>query len=330
VNAHPAIGTSVVNCVAYQAGRRIGDVTLDDISEFLKGTDTLLWLGLREPDIKLLRKVQEEFQLHELAIEDALHAHQRPKLEAYGESVFVVLETAQMVNNTIDFGETHIFVGRNFIVTVRHGPSVSYAAVRNKCELSPQKLAMGPGFALYAVMDFIVDNYQPVVDRLKIDFEELEKSILDDSFNRHSIADLYRIKSELIKLRDAAMPIRDICAHLIRFHEDVVHKELRAYYRDVEDHVARISTTLDALREMLTTAIQVNLALVTVGQNEVVKRLAGWGAILAIPTIIFSMYGMNFRFMPELATRWAYPVVVAATVAACSLLYRRLRKSGWI
>ena len=320
----------IVNCVAYRAGKSLGNIPVDDISEVLKEPQTFVWLGIHEPDTQLLRKTQEEFSLHELAIEDAQHAHQRPKLETYADSLFIVVDTAQLVNDEVQFGETHLFVGKNFIVTIRHGSSVSYATVRQKCETAPQRLGMGPGYALYSVIDFIVDNYQPVAERLQARFQELEQEIFDKSFDRESISKLYKLKGELIKLRDAVGPINDISAQLIRFHEEIVHKELRPYFRDIEDHVSRIIKGTDTIREMLTTAIQVNLALVTVGQNEVVKRLAGWGAILAIPTVIFSMYGMNFRVMPELGGRYAYPLVVGATATACVLLYRRLVRAGWI
>lgn len=320
----------IVNCIAYRAGKSLGDISIDTIGEILKEPDTLVWLGVHEPDTHLLRKVQEEFSLHDLAIEDAQHAHQRPKLEAYGDSLFIVVETAQIQNDKVYFGETHLFVGRNFIITIRHGSSVSYAAVRQKCEAIPHRLAIGPGFALYSIVDFIVDNYQPVAESLQARFEELELDMFEKSFDRDTIADLYRLKGELIKLRNAVMPINDISSQLIRFHEGVVRKELRPYFRDIEDHVSRIIKMTDTVREMLTTAIQVNLALVTVGQNEVVKQLAGWGAILAIPTVVFSMYGMNFRFMPELDSHWGYPLVIGATLTACTLLFRRLRRAGWL
>lgn len=320
----------IVSCVAYRAGRRIGDIPVDDISEVLKTPDAFIWLGLHEPDTQLLRKVQEEFSLHDLAIEDALHAHQRPKLEAYADSLFIVVDTAQLVNDEVRFGETHLFVGQRFIVTIRHGSSVSYAPVRQKCESSPHRLSLGPGYALYSVIDFVVDNYQPVAERLQACFQELEQEIFEKSFDRDSIGRLYKLKGELIKLRDAVGPINDISSHLIRFHEEIVSKELRPYFRDIEDHVTRIIKAVDTIREMLTTAIQVNLALVTVSQNEVVKRLAGWGAILAIPTVVFSMYGMNFQLMPELNQRYGYPLVVGATALACTLLHRRLVKAGWI
>jgi magnesium transporter len=320
----------IVNCVAYRAGKSLGDISIDAISEVLKEPDTLVWLGVHEPDTTLLRKVQEEFSLHDLAIEDAQHAHQRPKLEAYGDSLFIVVETAQTQNDKVHFGETHLFVGRNFIITIRHGSSVSYASVRQKCETVPHRLAIGPGFALYSIIDFVVDNYQPVAESLQARFEELEQDMFEKSFDRETIAEMYRLKGELIKLRNAVMPINDISSQLIRFHENVVRKELRPYFRDIEDHVSRIIKMTDTIREMLTTAIQVNLALVTVGQNEVVKQLAGWGAILAIPTVVFSMYGMNFRFMPELGSHWGYPLVVGATATACALLFRRLRRAAWL
>lgn len=320
----------IVNCIAYRSGQRLGEVPLDDISEILKAPDTFIWLGLHEADPAMLRKIQEEFSLHDLAIEDAGKAHQRPKLETYGDSLFIVVETAQLVDDQVRFGETHLFVGRNFIITIRHGCSISYAPVRQKCETAPQRLALGPGFALYSVVDFVVDNYQPVAARLQARFQELEGNLFKETFDKDSIAEIYRLKGELLKLRDAVSPISEITGHLLRFHEDFVRKELRPYFRDIDDHVSRIVKTIETVRELLTTAIQVNLALVTVGQNEVVKQLAGWGAILAIPTVVFSMYGMNFHFIPELETRWGYPLVVGITVTACLLLFRRLRKSGWL
>jgi len=320
----------IVNCIAYRGGRSLGNIPVDDISEVLKQPDTFIWLGVHEPDTALLRKVQEEFSLHELAIEDAMHAHQRPKLETYGDSLFIVVDTAQMVDDQVQFGETHLFVGANYIITIRHGSSVSYAPVRQKCETSPHRLGMGPGYALYSVIDFIVDNYQPVAERLQARFQELEQEIFEKSFDRESIGRLYKLKGELIKLRDAVGPINDISSQLIRFHEEIVRKELRPYFRDIEDHVTRITRGVDTIREMLTTAIQVNLALVTVGQNEVVKRLAGWGAILAIPTVVFSMYGMNFDSMPELEWRLGYPLAVAVTVLGCAFVHRRLHRAGWV
>ncbi|MDQ0142942.1 magnesium and cobalt transport protein CorA [Cupriavidus necator] len=321
---------AIVNCVAYRQGKRLGTVSMEEIPAVLAVPGTFVWLGLHEPDLALLRQAQQAFGLHDLAVEDAMDAHQRPKLEAYGDSVFVVLNTAQLVEEEVVVGETHLFVGPNYVVSVRHGASSTYAPVRERCEHDPNGLANGPGYVLYALMDFVVDHYLPIVTRLEDTFEALEQNIFRDEFDRAAIERLYQIKRQVLRLRNAVSPVEDMCSQLIRLHEDLVPKELRAYFRDVEDHASRLVRTLDVVREMLTTAVQVNLALVTVGQNEVVKRLAGWGAILAIPTVMFSLYGMNFDFMPELKFHYAYPAVIGVTAVACGALWRRLHRAGWI
>jgi len=321
--------TMVVNSVAYRNGKRL-DVTIDDISEVIQEPQTFVWVGLHEADPSLLLKIQHEFELHELAIEDALKAHQRPKLETYGDTLFIVVKTAQMIDDKVVYGETHFFVGKNFLVSVRHGCSQGYASVRARSEQLPQKLAKGPGYALYALLDFIVDNYQPVLTHFETQFDALEADIFKGQFNETAIERLYDLKIQLLELRNAIGPIEDICLQLMRLHADVIPKEMHAYFRDIHDHVARVISTVDELREMLNNAMQVNLALVTVKQNEVVKRLAGWGAVLAVPTVIFSLYGMNFRVMPELQWHFAYPTVVAGTALVCSLLYRKLKQSGWL
>ncbi|MGO4307946.1 magnesium and cobalt transport protein CorA [Cupriavidus sp. RAF12] len=321
---------AIVNCAAYRQGRKLGKVEFEAIADVLAEPGTFIWLGLHEPDLPLLRKVQQAFGLHDLAVEDALDAHQRPKLESYGDSVFVVLNTAQLIGEEVVVGETHLFVGPNYVVSVRHGASTSYAPVRERCEQDPQGLSNGPAYVLYALMDFVVDHYLPIVTHLEDTFETLEQDIFRDEFDRASIERLYQIKRQVLRLRNAVYPVEDICSQLIRLHDALVPKELRAYFRDIEDHCSRVVRTLDVVREMLTTAVQVNLALVTVGQNEVVKRLAGWGAILAIPTVVFSLYGMNFSFMPELKFHYAYPTVVGVTALACGGLWRKLHRSGWI
>ena len=320
----------VVNCVAYRHGERIGDIAVDQISEVLAQDGTFVWVGLHEADASLLRQIQSEFGLHELAVEDALSAHQRPKLEEYGDSLFVVLQTAQWWDDSMHLGETHVFVGKRFLVSVRHGPSMSYAAVRERCEAHPSRLAVGPGYALYAVMDFIVDNYAPIVEHFSARLDGLESAIFAQSFDRKAIEQLYELKRELQLLRGAAAPVLDICTELMRLHSDIVPKETREYFRDIRDHARRVVEAADAMREMLTAAMQVHLALASVAQNEVVKRLAGWGAILAIPTMVFSLYGMNFQYMPELDWRLGYPLVLAGVVAGCAWLYRRLRRVGWL
>ena len=322
--------TSIVNSVAYRDGQDLGEVPLDQISDVLRQPGTFVWLGLHEPDDVLLLKIQGEFGLHELAVEDAHHAHQRPKIEAYSNSLFIVLKTAQLEGGAVVYGETHLFVGANFLVSVRHGASSSYAQVLQRCEVGNKGLRKGPGFALYALLDFVADNYQPIVAQFEQDFEAIETDIFKDRYDGLVIERLYMLKRRLLELRNAALPLADISAELMRLHEDVIPKELRSYFRDIQDHVSRLVGQVDGMRDMLTTAMQVNLALVANNQNEVVKRLAGWGAILAIPTVVFSLYGMNFEDMPELTWRAGYPLAVGATLLGCVFVYRRLRRAGWV
>lgn len=322
--------TSIVNSAAYRNGQAVGEISIAGISDFIKQPDTFVWLGLHEPDDTLLLKIQGAFGLHELAIEDAHHAHQRPKLEAYSNSLFIVLKTAQLEADKVVYGETHLFVGSNFMVSVRHGASSSYAQVLERGEAGTKGLHKGPGFALYAVLDFVADHYQPIVAKFEQDFEAIETDIFSDQFDRLVIERLYHLKRQMLELRNAALPVADISAELMRLHEDLVPKELRAYFRDIQDHVSRLVGQIDGMRDMLTTAMQVNLALVANNQNDVVKRLAGWGAILAIPTVIFSLYGMNFAWMPELQWRAGYPMAVGVTLLGCVFVYRRLRRAGWV
>lgn len=317
-------------CIAYKSGQRMGEIEMEKIRETLQQQDTFIWMALHEPNEQLLLKLQYEFDLHELAIEDARVAHQRPKLDHYGNSLFIVVKTAMMWEEQIQLGETHMFVGPRFFITVRHGPSVSYAKVRERLETTPEFMAKGPAMAAYGVLDFVVDNYLPLVDAMQKKFEHLETDIFNDKFNRETIGRLYSLKRELLVLRGAAAPVLDITDELMRFHADLIPKDVRVYYRDIHDHVVRLLATTDEIREMLTTAMQVNLAFISVEQNESVRRLAGWGAILAIPTVVFSQYGMNFKNMPELGFHYAYPLVVTATALSCIWLYRRLKRFGWL
>lgn len=320
----------IVNCSIYRNGKKLEDVPVEAISDVLGEEKTFVWLGLLEPDQELMRRIQEEFGLHELAVEDAENAHQRPKLEEYGQTLFVVLHTAMLVDNAIHFGETHVFVGPRFVITVRHGPSMGYGKVRERTESMPDRLASGPGYVLYSIIDFVVDHYQPCMDNLQDRFRATEKALFEAESESDNLRDFYELKNELLTLQAAAVPLTDICTQLLRFHGDIIPKENRIYYRDILDHVARVTQTADRMREMINAAMQVALAQVTIRQNEVVKRLAGWGAILAVPTMVFSWYGMNFQFMPELKWRWSYSVAMTVIFVTCFLLYRRLKREGWL
>jgi magnesium transporter len=296
----------------------------------LKIPGQFVWIGLHEPSEELLRKIQEEFGLHDLAVEDALRAHQRPKLEEYGEALFIVLRTGRLTETGPEFGETHVFVGPSYVVTVRHGPSLSYADVRARCESTPHLLAKGPGFVLYALMDFIVDQYFPIVDHLEERLEALEEEIFDGMLDRGTLSRIYDLKRQLVAVKRAVSPLIDICNRLVRFDRALIPENARPYFRDVYDHVVRINESIDTLRELLTTALEANLSLASMQQNEVTKKLAAWAAILAVPTAIAGIYGMNFDHMPELRWQHGYALVMLSIVAVCSVLYWRFRRSGWL
>lgn len=330
-DANPDLPKCVVNCAVYDRVGRRSEISLDAISDVLAVDDgSFVWIGLYEPGEEVLEKLQEEFCLHDLAIEDAHHAHQRPKLEAYGDSLFLVVNTAQVVDERIRYGETHAFLGPRYLVTVRHGDSLSYAPARARIERDPELLALGPASGLYAVLDAIVDNYLPIVDEFKSTLLALEQDVFSETFRRGTIRRLYDLKRELTYMRVAVTSMQDVVSQLVRSNSPLVSDEVRLYLRDVLDHSVRANDAVDVLRDMLGTALGVNQALVTLAQGEVVKRLAGWAALLAAPTLIASWYGMNFEHMPELDGRWSYPVLVAGVVLVVVLLYRYLRKVRWL
>ena len=327
----PVVPASVVNCAAYDRDGHRRDISLDAISDVLALDDgSFVWVGLYEPEDALLDKLQEEFDLHDLAIEDAQNAHQRPKLEVFGHSLFIAVHTAQRVERQVRFGETHVFLGPRFLITVRHGASLSYAGVRQRLEREPEMLALGPTVALHAVLDFIVDNYQPIAAELGQDLDALEQDVFAESYRRGTTRRLYELRKELTRMRMSVAPMQDILAQLTRTPALAIPDEVAPYLRDVHDHAVRVGDTIDTLREMVSAAMNVNLSLVTVAQGEIVKRLAGWAALLAAPTLIASWYGMNFSHMPELHGRWSYPILIGVVAVVCASLYRYLRKVGWL
>lgn len=327
----PTHVAGVVNCAAYDARGVRRDIDIEQISDVLADADGgFVWVGLYEPGAALLAKLQEEFGLHPLAVEDAHNAHQRPKFETYGESLFIAVHTAQAVDGTIRFGETHIFVGPRYIVTVRHGASSSYAPARARLERETGLLVHGPGAALYAVLDLIVDNFMPIVDEYDRLLGELEKDIFAADFRKETVQRLYALKRDLTQLRMAVAPLQDIVSHLTRAPSPLVDDIIRPYLRDVLDHVIRLESSTETLREMLTAAVSVNLSLVTVQQGEIVKRLGAWASLLAAPTLVASWYGMNFEHMPELHGRWSYYVLIASMAAVCLVLYWKFKKARWL
>lgn len=323
---------AVINCAAYAGGKRVANIRIDEVGEVLQQPGRFVWIGLHEPGQDMLRLVQQQFGLHDLAIEDAHRAHQRPKLENYGETMFIVMRTAQINTDRhkIELGETHFFVGENFIVSVRHGSSIPYTEVRNRCESTPELLSKGPGFALYAVMDAIVDQYFPVIEALEQELEGLEEKIFGETFRRETTEEIYHLKRELMDLKRAVSPLIEICNRLMRFDLKLIPEDTRPYFRDIYDHVLRINELIDNARELLSTALDANFSLISIAQNDVSKRFAGWAAIIGVPTMIAGIYGMNFNYMPELHWIYGYPVVLTITLGSCVLLYILFKRSRWL
>ena len=322
----------VIDCAAYRGGVRVADVAIDQIHGALERDDQFVWLGLYEPERDLLRSVQQQFGLHDLAIEDAYNAHQRPKLELYEESLFVVLRTAHLEPSSrhLEFGETHVFLGRNYVVTVRHGSLRSHIGVRQRCESTPHLLAKGPGYVLYALMDFVVDQYLPIVQQIEEEVEDLEDVIFGESANGEATQRVYQLKRDLLALRRTISPLVEVCNRLMRFELPHIPNDTQVYFRDVYDHIVRLNETIDAQRELLTTALEAHLSIMSHAQNEHMKRITAWAAMIAVPTMIAGIYGMNFRHMPELGWTYGYQASIAVMVAACASLYVGFKRSGWL
>lgn len=321
---------TIIDCLLFHDAE-VRSVAFDDISEYVSKPDHFIWVTLESPDSQTVARLGEEFGLHELALEDAISTHQRPKIEEYGEHLFIAVRTVQLWEARIEIGETHLFAGRNFVIAIRHGAGSGYGRVAERLRAAKNGVRPGAPYALYLVLDLIVDQFKPVMDGLHERFQSLEALLIGGTeLGRANLERLYALKRELTLLRDAAEPIQDITLDLIRMHPEFVIRELKAYYRDVHDHAVRVSTAIGHLRNSTSDAMQFHLASLSLKQNESVQKLAGWGALLALPTVVFSLYGMNFEFMPELKWPWAYPLLLAVTGAGVGVLYRRLRRRGWI
>jgi magnesium transporter len=320
----------LVNCVAYRDGRKLADIGIDEISNYLSQPATLVWVALAEPSDAELQKMQQEFGLHELAVEDAQSGHQRPKVEEYGDSLFVVLHTIEIDGHELRIGEMDIFAGPNYVLSVRTRTRRGFADVRARCEREPELLKQGPGFVLYALMDSVVDRYFPVLDRLETELEGLEEQMFAGGLARRSLQDLYGLKQRLMTLKHAAAPLLDAVGRLYGGRVPRVCAGTQDYFRDVYDHLQRINQSIESGREMIATAISVSLSLITLQENEFTKRLAGVAALVAVPTMIAGIYGMNFKHMPELGWVFGYPMALGLMVGIDAYLFYRLRKAGWI
>jgi magnesium transporter len=321
----------IVNQAVYEHGRRLAEpVALEDTYEQVRREGVFAWIGLLEPTEEEFESVRREFQLHELAVEDAINAHQRPKLEFYGDSLFIVLKTVRWVDTEerIELGELLIFVGDGFIVSVRHGEP-SLRDVQLQMEQRPDLLAHGPSAALYAIVDRVVDDYEPVIEELDSSIRETETDVFSPSSSNPS-GRIYQLKRAVLEMHTALAPLVPALEKLATIEHPLINEGMRPYFRDVHDHLLRAHGRVEGFRELLTSVLAANLTQASVRQNEDVRKISAWAAIIAVPTLITGVYGMNFEHMPELPWRLGYPLALLIMALACFLLFRQFRRVGWL
>jgi magnesium transporter len=321
----------LINCVAYQNGNKLADCPIDDISEYLKRPGCFVWVALLDASPEELTKMQEEFGLHDLAVEDAQQGHQRPKIEEYDDSIFAVLHTVALAaDGEVSVGEVDIFVGANFVLSVRNRSPADFLGVRARAEREPHLLQHGPAFVFYALMDAVVDRYFPIIDALETDLESIEDQIFEPHLGRANIERLYALKRKIGVVKHAVAPLQEAVAKLVSGRVHQICSNNREYFRDVFDHLARMNALLDTLRDTIGTAIQVNLASVTIEETEITKRLAAWAGIFAVATAFAGIWGMNFQNMPELKLDYGYPLALVVIAVACVFMWWRFRKARWL
>ena len=320
----------LVNSVAYRDGKKIADIKREEIHSYLQRNDCIVWVAVRDPEAHELEQLEAEFDLHPLAIEDARHGHQRPKFEEYGDELFFVLHMIEPDGDELRVGEVDIFVARNYVLSVRSNSERGFADVRTRCEREPELMQHGTGYILYALMDAVVDRYFPILDGIETQLENIEDRIFAGTSPRANIEALYGIKRDLMTLKHATAPLLEAVGKLYGGRVPQICAGLGDYFRDVSDHLVRINQNIDAAREMVTTAISVNLSMITLQESEVTKRLAGYAALVAVPTMIAGIYGMNFEFMPELKWVWGYPLSLGSMIAIDGYLFYRFRKAKWL
>lgn len=320
----------LINCVAYEDGHKLSDIPVTDIDQWVAKPGCFVWVALKDATPEELRQMQQEFDLHHLAVEDAHNGHQRPKVEEYGNTLFVVMKMPAGGADEWALGEVSVFVGGNFVLSVRRDSEPGFLGVRARCEREPEHLKRGAGFVLYALMDEVVDRYFPLIEQLENELEAIESRIFNRGQARQSIERLYALKQRAAIVRHAVAPLVEVAGKLHGGRVPAVCQQSQEYFRDVHDHLVRINTALDGIRETIATAIQVNLSMVTIEESDVTKRLAAWAAIFAVSTALAGIWGMNFEHMPELKWEWGYPMALAVIAASGGLLFWRFRKAGWV
>ncbi|MDQ3203936.1 MAG: magnesium and cobalt transport protein CorA [Pseudomonadota bacterium] len=320
----------VVAAAVYSAGKKVTNITLDEGASWAEKPGHFVWIGLEEPNEQELNNLQRQFNLHELAIEDALEKHSRPKLETFGDALFIVTYSPIRHNGKLEFIETHIFAGKGYIITARNGHSASYAYVRQRCEARPLLLEHGEDFVLYALLDFVIENYQPVGEAIHAEIDELEHNVLCSSLNEHDIQKIHSLRRDVVRLRRYAAPMVEISEELQRLNFPFIDKNMRPYFRDVQIHVTRQMEDLTTLADIASQTIEIGVLLEASRQSLVQRKFAAWAAILAFPTAVAGIYGMNFENMPELTWHYGYFGVLGFISVGCVSLWVSFKRSGWL
>jgi magnesium transporter len=320
---------TVVSAYVYRKGQRVRAAPLTEAGLALRPGE-FVWIGLHDPDEAELRLLARKFKLHPLAVEDALAAHQLPKVEVYGHELFVVARTAELAGDHIRYGETHIFMGKSYVVSVRHGSARAHTALRAHLEAAPALLNHGPDYVVHGILDFIVDGYMPIVEDIEEAVLTIENRALDAFLARADVRRIFLLRSELLRFRRILGPMEEVASKLEHLNLPGLDAEVRPYFRDVADHVRRVAGRVEGLRDILSSVFEVSTLLEQQRQGIITRKLAAWAAILAVPTAIAGIYGMNFEFMPELHWRLGYPLALAVIASFCGVLYAAFRRSGWL
>ncbi|OLF16426.1 magnesium/cobalt transporter CorA [Actinophytocola xanthii] len=337
--APPTPPAHVIDCAVYVDGTRLpGRFShIEAIAEVRRRRDGFVWIGLFEPDEEQIQGIAETFGLHELAVEDAVTAHQRPKVDRYDDTLFMVLKTVRYIahespttaNEIVETGEIMAFLGKSFIVTVRHGQHSGLAKLREEMEAEPERLRIGPAAVLHAIADRVVDSYLAVSESFENDIDVIESSVFAPN-SPIGAEQIYLMKREILELRRAVMPLAVPLRRLAEGYTPLVPEDVRSYFRDVDDHLTTVSERVGGFDELLTTLVDATLAKISLQQNTDMRKITAWAAIIAVPTMVVGVYGMNFDYMPELRWRFGYPLVVLVILGACVILYRIFRRNRWL
>ena len=319
----------LINCASYKNGQKISDIDIESISDHVADPDSFVWVALLDPTINEIAKMIEEFDLHPLAVEDALIGHQRPKIEEYGDGLFAVIQVLKYEED-ITVGELDIFAASHYVLSIRNRSDVQFLGVRERCEQEPELLRQGSGFVLYALIDAIVDLYFPIVEKLELELEAIEETLFDGRSTKTNLEKLFELKRKVMVVKHAVSPLMEATGKLSSGRVPSICANSTEYFRDILDHLTRINSVIESIRDAIGTAIQVSLSAIALEQNNIQKRLASWAAIFGVATAFAGIWGMNFEQMPELKWHFGYPIAVGIIVLTCSFLYWRFKRSGWL